>query len=63
MTYQEIDAILEQSAQEQRILDQRASKFAGFLVGRLRHVSSLSALAKLKAELTKFDSRTGNWRV
>lgn len=63
MTEQEIAAIIDQHSREQRTLDQRSGRIAELLVGRLRHVGSRSTLAKLKAELTKFDSRTGDWRV
>ena len=45
----------------QRAADANSTAMAQMLVGRLRHVDSVSVLRALKRELRNFDMTTGKW--
>lgn len=66
MTSQELDALLRDTTNSIEALERRIGDIAKLMPGRLRLVAGTyqgeRVLAKLKAELTKFDSRTGRWR-
>lgn len=62
MTHAEMEAALVEANRTFSICDSVAGHVARILVGRLRNVGNHSVLSKLKAELSRFDSRTGRWK-
>jgi hypothetical protein len=59
--FDEIFAAIEESKQTFRAADGAANAIAKILLGRLHHVSPWT-LAKLKKELTQFNSHTKAWK-
>ena len=66
MTGQELAEALAQVKRDQDVVDRQAEAIARLLVGRLRLLgrsySNFTVLRAFKAELTRFDSRSGRWR-
>lgn len=62
MNWSDFRAAHNQAKETLRQADDIATDMARMLVGRLRKIDSGYTLAKLKAELADFDSRTKRWK-
>lgn len=62
MNWNDMQATLAEAERTMEICDSIATRLAKLLVGRLRKVNGTSTLRYLKAELAKFDSRSGTWK-
>ena len=60
--YDELKRMLADMRIQQDAADDCAEVAANLVVGRLKHVSSVSTLAKLKRELRDFNLRTHRWK-
>lgn len=63
MNRTELQAALEDMAQQQRIGDDCAYTAAQLMVGRLRKVNSATTLTALKKELKNYNIHTNTWNT
>lgn len=61
MNFNEMDQAIKQAESTIKVAEMFTHKMATFLIGRLRNVHP-STLKRLKSELTKFNSNTGEWK-